>query len=174
MLPTWLLALSACLVSPSSSSCALRPSQHLVSILQTSVQINTASWKDTHRATLQHTHTHTLTRKHSDLKSSINKPPTALFQSLETDRESVCVCVCWCVSVLLSKTNKKIYKTISDIALLSLGMHSFEHLSSHYLSAQRDPFSETTRTCITLCLTHTRLQMQKWVEIPTDWVHKSN
>lgn len=69
----------------------------------------------THRASLARSHKQT----HTGLRGLINKPPTALFQSLERHIVGLAVCVrvfCYCSA----KQTSRIDKIISDIALLSL------------------------------------------------------
>ena len=91
------------------------------------------------------------TRTHTDLWGTINKPPTAVFQSFQ--RDTVWLRAYFvCISLRLSKTNRAICRTISDIALLSLECTASCDLSRGNLFAQGNQFLTTRLKRENLCV----------------------
>lgn len=87
----------------------------------------------THRTTLQHARSST----HTDLRGSINKPPTALFQSLERDIVGLSVCgfVCEYVFFFYCST-KQTKQTSQSVRPLMILHYSPLECTALYTSAQ--------------------------------------
>lgn len=82
----------------------------------------------THRASLAHSHKQT----HTGLRGLINKPPTALFQSLERHIVGLAVCVCVCFATALQ--NKQAGSIRSLVILHYSPWNASLYTSQHGLS----------------------------------------
>lgn len=94
----------------------------------------------TRRANLTNSHQHI----HTDLRGLINKPPAALFQSLQRDTVGLLMCVCVCFVATIQKThpNMPIYKPIAALHPLEC---TVLYISVHVICLhKRNPFSAVT------------------------------